>query len=315
MKCAKCTRAYCSRDCQVKDWKIGNHKVWCGKSGEKCVDYEIREADGNKGLGLFTLRDFHRGEKLLVERAVATRPGAGRPINRIQLQDGNVMKAAMALSPAESTDFDYIFETNCAALGDIGSPGTGLFINFSRVNHSCVGNSAHFYDEDIGLKLLVANHAIPKGTEVTFNYVPKKMTFQRTLAIGINWGFRCSCNACQHTAIANKLDRILVLDREIPELSGTHGLYDEAIQVGRALLKLYDELQVSDMEHARTYYDLYQLAILRQRTARQGIDLIQESYKHALRFYGREENSEVQKHRRCAENPRLHRNFLRLRDA
>ncbi len=50
---------------------MGCHKVWCGKSGEKCIDYEIRDAGEGKGLGLFTLRDFERGEKILVERAVA----------------------------------------------------------------------------------------------------------------------------------------------------------------------------------------------------------------------------------------------------
>lgn len=70
-KCSQCPRNYCSRECQVKDWKTGHHKTWFGKSGEKCVDYEIRDA-GEKGLGLFLKRDFKRGEKILVERAVAT---------------------------------------------------------------------------------------------------------------------------------------------------------------------------------------------------------------------------------------------------
>ena len=54
--CAKCSsRKYCSKECQVQDWKIGHHKQWCGKAGEKDVDYQFREA-GEKGLGIFIMR-------------------------------------------------------------------------------------------------------------------------------------------------------------------------------------------------------------------------------------------------------------------
>ncbi len=64
-RCSKCSsRLYCSRDCQIADWKKadvnsnragGNHKQWCKKAGERGVDYEIRSA-GPKGLGLFLKR-------------------------------------------------------------------------------------------------------------------------------------------------------------------------------------------------------------------------------------------------------------------
>ena len=55
-KCGKCsTRLYCSRECQVQDWKTGKHKQWCGKAGEKGADYQLRKAD-EKGLGIFLLR-------------------------------------------------------------------------------------------------------------------------------------------------------------------------------------------------------------------------------------------------------------------
>ena len=55
----------------------GHHKIWCRKAGEKkCVDYENRDA-GDKGLGLFTMRDFKQGEKILVERAVTVTVSTG----------------------------------------------------------------------------------------------------------------------------------------------------------------------------------------------------------------------------------------------
>ena len=250
MKCAMCPRAYCSRDCQVKDWKVGRHKVWCGKAGEKCVDYEIREVR-DKGLGLFTMRDFQRGEKILVERAVAIEPGTRQSISRDQLKNENVRHATLALAPTESTDLNVIFHVNCAALGDDDDDaGTGLFLNFSRVNHDCVGNSAHYWDPDLGLKLLVANHDIPAGSEVTFSYACKKSAFERAVMMGLR-GFQCTCSACRNPEIAAKLDRMLELDKKNMEL-GSQGRTEHAIQDGTTHLELYDELQVSDMHRVRS---------------------------------------------------------------
>lgn len=63
---------FCSRECQKADWKAG-HKIWCGVAGEINVDYDIWEAEG-KGLGVFALRDFKRGDKIMVEKPLTTSP-------------------------------------------------------------------------------------------------------------------------------------------------------------------------------------------------------------------------------------------------
>lgn len=310
-KCAKCPRSYCSRECQVKDWKSG-HKVWCGKAGEKCVDYEIKETE-DKGLGMFALRDFQRGEKILVERAVATQATLGprrlgQPINKDQLENKNVLKATMNLAPIESKDLRVIYMVNDAALGDIHEDvGTGLFINFSRINHDCVGNSAHFYESDLGLKLLVASDTISAGKEITFSYANNTPTSERIMRMQLR-GFECSCIACQNPSIAAKLDKQVELDKKIMNL-GSQGKIEQAIQAGKALLRIHDELKGSDMEYARTYYDLYQVAITKQKTVKQGIGFIKEAHKCALRFYGREKSPQVQKFKQYAENPSSHRNY------
>ena len=307
-KCARCSRSYCSRECQKKDWKIGKHKVWCGKAGEKCVDYEIKETE-TKGLGLFALRDFQRGEKILVERVVATQARPGGLINRDKLlENKNVWNASMALAPLESKDLGAIYMINCAALGDDNEGiGTGLFINFSRVNHDCVGNSNHFYDEDLGVKLLVANDYITVGTEITFSYASKSPTPERIMRMQLR-GFTCSCAACKNPDLAAKLDRVLELDDTILNL-GSWGKAEHAIQAGKSLIKLYDELKATDMLYSRTYYDLYQVAITKQKTVKQGIVFIKEAYEHGLRFYGREENEQVQKFKRYVNNPSLHPSY------
>jgi hypothetical protein len=308
MKCAECPRAYCSRECQVRDWKVGHHKVWCGKSGEKCVDYEIRDS-GEKGLGLFTLRDFERGEKIMVERAVAIQPGGNRRIDFGKIiGNATLMSATMALAPVGSMNMTEKFEANCAALGDDDEDaGSGLFLNFSRVNHDCVGNVTHYYVPDQQLKLLVANRDIPAGSEVSFSYAGSVSSDTRAIIMAVR-GFHCSCTACQNPKIADKLDRSLELDKKICEL-GSQGKTEQAIRAGESLIKLHDELKASDMQYSRVYYDLYQIAITRKKTVKLGTKYIREAYTHALLFYGREEDEQVKKFKHYVEHPSTHRNY------
>lgn len=115
-------------------------------------------------------------------------------------------------------------------------------------------------------------------------------------------------SALQNPSIAAKLDKQVELDKKIMNL-GSQGKIEQAIQAGKALLRIHDELKGSDMEYARTYYDLYQVAITKQKTVKQGIGFIKEAHKCALRFYGREKSPQVQKFKQYAENPSSHRNY------
>lgn len=311
MRCSKCLRAYCCRECQVKDWKKGCHKVWCGKSGEKCIDYEIRDAGEGKGLGLFALRDFERGEKILVERAVATQPadGMGSSIDFSKLNESStLMSATMALAPAGTSSLYEKFATNSAALGtEEDEGGGGLFINFSRVNHDCIGNSDHYYASDQKLKLLVASHTIPAGAEVTFSYAGNAPTSARGMLLRMR-GFNCTCAACLNPDIAAKLDHAIDLDRIIADL-GRRNKTEQAIRAGESLIKIYDEVQASDRKYSRVYFDLYQIAIMRKSTLKLGLRYIRQAHTHALRYYGREEDEEVRNVKHFMDNPSAHFNY------
>lgn len=225
------------------------------------------------------------------------------------LANSNIETATMALSP-QNASLNFKFLINCVALGGVEEhdAGSGLFVNFSRVNHDCVGNSSHYFDPELGLKLLVANHDIPAGSEVTFSYVSDADSSSGR-AERLNFrGFKCTCAACQTPEIAAKLDRMIELDRKIMIL-GSHGKSEAAIRAGTALIKLYDELQCSDMLYARTYYDLFQVAIPKSRTMQQGHGFIKKAYEHGLLFYGREAHEAVRQYKKYAEQPSLHRNY------
>ena len=168
-------------------------------------------------------------------------------------------------------------------------------------------NSTHFYDASVGMEALVASDLITAGTEITFSYASKSRTPERIMRMQLR-GFTCSCAACQNPDLAAKLDRVLELDDKIMNL-GSYGKAEQAIQSGRSLLRLYDELKASDLLYTRTYYDLFQVAITKQKTVKQGIGFIKEAYKRGLNFYGREENEQVQTYKRYVNNPSLHPSY------
>ena len=49
-----------------QNWQHG-HDQWCGKSCELNVDWAILDAGDSRGQGVFALRDFAVGEKIMVE--------------------------------------------------------------------------------------------------------------------------------------------------------------------------------------------------------------------------------------------------------
>ncbi len=73
--CGRCKkRAYCSKKCQVLDWKISGtgqrHKNWCGvyEYGEEDVDWEVAPVI-NKGLGIVARKLLPAGYRIIVEPA------------------------------------------------------------------------------------------------------------------------------------------------------------------------------------------------------------------------------------------------------
>ena len=70
--CGQChKRAYCTKECQKKNWKAGGsgqgHKTWCAVgAGEEGVDWKVRHISEQKGLGLVALRTLPEGFRIMV---------------------------------------------------------------------------------------------------------------------------------------------------------------------------------------------------------------------------------------------------------
>jgi SET domain len=70
-------------------------------------------------------------------------------------------------------------------------------LRLSRVNHACVPNSAHWYDDDYRVKILFSEKPIKAGEEITYSYVTlRSLHHSYTPAIirttlQLTWGIFC----------------------------------------------------------------------------------------------------------------------------
>jgi hypothetical protein len=280
----------------MDDWRGGHHKLFCGKTGEIGLDYEIRPIDG-KGLGVFAKRDLKRNDTILVERPVV------QPPNHMSMPaEESVQQAIMALTPTDSS-FRSKYQRN-----NVGR----LCLTFSRVNHDCIGNSYHTYDNEKGLILLVANHAIPAEDEITYSYTFQTLHAEALRKHATSWGFRCACRACKNPEIAQKLDQMITYDKQTVAYS-QQGKIGDGMRRAFDLIKLYDEFQWSSYFYSRLYSDLYQMAITKRETFKQGKVFIKLAWEHSIGFFGYE-SSLVRKKRHNMVHPTDARNYLVLDD-
>jgi len=332
-KCPHCPRLYCSSACCQADWPT--HHFWCGKTGEKNVDFEVRQIQG-KGLGLVTLRAFGRGEKILAERPVLTtknmdschtsntkhnnknhnknknKATATRtkpaPCHAAKIHT-NIRTAAMSLTPLEGDLGDKV-NANGVSVGPTleANDAAGLFLTFSRVNHDCVGNSDHYFDHQHGVELLVANTYIPTGQEITFPYTRTGKNRLKDLS----WrGFTCHCKACNCPDWDFKLNQLTELENTVVELGGQPKVSQRAHAIDSAytLLELFDEMKVSDRDYARIHYDLFQIFISTSQGFDQAQKHIGKAHEHALKFCGYREHENVQQFMQYCDHPETHANY------
>jgi SET domain len=306
--CKKCEkRIFCSDECRQKDWKDYAHKFYCEKSGEIGHAFEIKSAGGNKGLGMFALRDIGRNEIIIAERPLITANSIDTGIRRRypEVPQGSELAVA-TLHPVDGS-FEEKFEQNAFSCADSSDADhkQGMFIVMSRVNHDCIGNSTHRYSDRLGVKILVANHKIKAGEEITFSYVSHAKTKERKERLRTHYKFQCNCRACEDEAVAEDLDQMVECDKFIMHV-GAVGMTDMAILTGITLIELYDKYQVSSWLYHRTYYDMYQMAIAKRSTFKKATGYIQKSYQAALDFTSDPNDEDVKKVKKYVNNPKSH---------
>jgi hypothetical protein len=319
--CAQCkARNYCSVECQAQDWRTG-HKHFCGRAGEYGRDYCVQASPG-KGMGVFALRDFARGEKIMAERSLfgeimlLRTPLFGSSVVTRQSGVGGVtvppasQAAVDQLLPVDGSVEDKI-NLNSIACDGTGVKG-GLFVRMSRVNHHCLGNTEHFFVAKRGVMVLSASFVIKRGQEITFAYkgLGNVDDFKRRRQnLKKVFGFDCACEVCTTSKLSSRILACLERDDQIFELISESRM-EEAIRVGMKQLAEYDAIGMPLIHYGRTYYDLFQAAIAKEQFVDQGRVFVRKSAEYMVMLCGEGNDDDIEQKLAYAERPELHRNYL-----
>ncbi|KAI9029158.1 hypothetical protein DFJ74DRAFT_477675 [Hyaloraphidium curvatum] len=258
--CGGChRRAYCSADCQRRDWtprgEGQGHQYWCKLPCGEDVDWEIRHISDDKGLGIVAKRAFAADERILVERALRRDEIEGRAgVQELMPRDG-------------SPDRKF-------GLNKLGSDGQEhLCVRLSRANHACWPNAVHWFSEEHGVKILMSLKPITAGEEITISYTgalnaePVGLGIEASrMILEVKWGIRCPADcACRRPELVAEIERCRHLDEEIARL-GRMFRSDEALVAVEGLLSAIDKLGFGMVSRRRALYDGFQIAAARKST-------------------------------------------------
>lgn len=252
LKCGKCLkRIYCSKECQVIDWKLQSHKHWCCKAGEIGYDYEIKPSIKYIGLGVYALRDFKEGEKIMAQRPIS--------IENSQHLLPTQIEQIKKLEPSNSDFIADKFDFNALDCGKATNPV--LCLHASRINHQCpfVENCSHLWIKEHGIKIIYAKRDIGAGEELTISYID---SFDSYSELNDKWKIQCDCDGCSnpHNMVYQK--ELFKLNKFILNLKIDTKIRIEACD---KLIDLYSKIKentnsnIPIMMYMRTYWDKYNL--------------------------------------------------------
>lgn len=143
-----------------------------------------------------------------------------------------------------------------------GSEGAGVFLAFSRFNHSCGPNVHHAWYPGADEKVVYAARDVEAGEELLTNYVdlfaPRA---ERRAALAERFGFDCACPRCglrDPSASDARRRRLSALDESVFEHT-RRGRYAEALRDAEArIAALTEEGLDSPANLVRTCHDAYQ---------------------------------------------------------
>ena len=269
------------------------HKLWCGCVAELNVDFEIRDAGQSRGKGVFAMRPFSVGDKILAERGVlhlqsladSQEEDMPEVVKQFEQVPHAVQKAVSSLHPQDIDNIsDAIlskrfgpgaiqFKYNCIALGPQPSCGGALFVSVSHFNHACLPNCSRCYLSDQKLCIISADADIAAGEEMTISYTNEyfEAPEEQSRYLQNGWGITCACLACSDPNVGKKLSEVHKMDEEMYELS-LQEKEPEAYAVGQRLIAVLNEIRKAGGPHcsrlrSRAHSDMFRICVSRTNPA------------------------------------------------
>ena len=207
---------------------------------EKSLLYEIKFINAEKRYGMFAIKDIVSGTIILKEKAIMNLAKKQYRKNKtceqcikeeFKLLSGDDQKKVLSLhdnlnkntknddkKENDANNSIGCYRTNAYMFTDNLQFESGLFLNISRINHSCFPNAQFIDDSKNGINSIVALFGIKGGDEITHSYFDLDLfmmsSAKRQNYIKDNYGFICKCNDCK---LFKKRDRFRKKYKDLEE--------------------------------------------------------------------------------------------------
>ncbi|RVD88571.1 uncharacterized protein DFL_002751 [Arthrobotrys flagrans] len=277
----------------------------------------------NKGRGLVATADIPIGTRIIAEKPLFTLSGPS-----VELLEGPISNILKTLPEEKQKEYrslhnNYkstqipplagIFKTNALPCGH-GSHVGGIYLTICLINHSCLPNTHHSWNDNLSRETIHVTRPIKSGEEITISYTPEGLSKPRQRKLKESFGFDCKCPLCTSPPRKIKFsDRrrteIEALDASIAGDGTIVSNPLSCLKDCRRLIKLLkEEYGGSALTlEGRAYFDAFQVCIGQGDQARARV-MAERGYK--LRALCEGEDSEAtQEIRELIENPAEHRLF------
>jgi hypothetical protein len=229
-----------------------------------------------EGKGLVATTRITKGTRLLSEVPIFRVPRDNSNIKDVERIVENEIKHLNDDQPRSFFDLTNVYgdahslslgiaRTNVLPLGSNARAG-GLFLEASRINHSCKHNAQNTWNENIGRLTIHALRDIEAGQEITISYLnttPEHSERQRILKD--TFKFQCKCELCslppgqrKHSDV--QLRKLECIDNVIGGLFWDSVEPEMGLQLLHTMFELFKMEGIWDARIARAYCDAYDIA-------------------------------------------------------
>lgn len=238
--------------------------------------YDIKKIAG-KGKGLVATARIAKGTRILSEVPIFRVPRDNPDIealerivaNEVNRLDNDQQRTFFDLTNIYGNTHSQslgIVRTNVLPLGSSASSG-GLFLEASRINHSCRHNAQNTWNENIGRLTIHALRDIEPGNEITISYLASTSEYaERQRFLKEKFKFECKCELCslprgQRKHSDSRLKNIQAIDKSIGAFFWGDLESEMALHLLYTMFSLFDKEGIWDASIARAYKDAYDIAI------------------------------------------------------
>lgn len=281
----------------------------------------ITEIPG-KGVGVVASVDITKGTRILCETPILTvRHASISELNetiaqklRAMTKDQQVQFLSLYNAHTGSMPpFVGITKTNALPCGS-DSPIGAIYPTICRINHSCIPNTMHNWNDARKQETIHAVRAIQAGEEITISYDAGQVSDVRKLDMRASFGFECKCPLCSSSpaelassdARRREIQRLDdAIGNPFAMMSQPIGMLKNCHAIVKLLLEEYGESATVLL--ARSYYDAFQACVAHGDKRRASV-FAERAYRMRLISEG-DDSPSTTKMAEYMRSPNLHPSF------